>query len=239
MSEPHIKQVVLTGGAAVEFTGGKKERKTPRSKKGRMEGGSTMAAVASSVHPMVPTSSSSVSIPFIDSVSSSSLPSSSSSIPSSIASLPAPIPVGLPTPRITGSALSQVSSRLLPPAVPHPPPIHPQLGGGADTKIIKVELKKRAQTKKVQLQPKKADAPVKGAKKAQTKKSRKITLGIKSLHKRMDRAKKMTRKVKEMPLEKLREQLIQKKLIKTTSKAPESVLRQIAADAQIVAGKAL
>ena len=33
--------------------------------------------------------------------------------------------------------------------------------------------------------------------------------------------------------------LIQKKLIKSTSKAPESVLRQIAADAQIVAGKAL
>jgi uncharacterized protein YjeT (DUF2065 family) len=123
--------------------------------------------------------------------------------------------------------------------VPHPPPIQPQLGGGADTKIIKVELKKKIQTKKVQLQPKKTDVPIKGAKKLQTKKARKITLGIKSLHKRMDRAKKMTRKVKEMPLEKLREQLIQKKLIKATSKAPESVLRQIAADAQIVAGKAL
>lgn len=49
----------------------------------------------------------------------------------------------------------------------------------------------------------------------------------------------MTRKVKEMPLSRLREHLIQKKLIKPTSKAPEAVLRQIAADAQIVAGKAL
>jgi len=42
-----------------------------------------------------------------------------------------------------------------------------------------------------------------------------------------------------MPLDKLKEELVKKKLIKPTSKAPESVLRQIAADAQIVAGKAL
>ena len=42
-----------------------------------------------------------------------------------------------------------------------------------------------------------------------------------------------------MPLDKLREHLIQKKLIKATSKAPESILRQIAADSQIVAGKSL
>ena len=66
-----------------------------------------------------------------------------------------------------------------------------------------------------------------------------MTLGVKALHKRMTRAKKMTRKVKEMSLTQLREHLIQKKLIKPTSKAPEAVLRQMAADAQIVAGKAL
>jgi hypothetical protein len=55
----------------------------------------------------------------------------------------------------------------------------------------------------------------------------------------MIKANKLTKKAKDMPIEKLKEQLIQKKLIKSTSKAPESVLRQIAADAQIVAGKAL
>jgi hypothetical protein len=55
----------------------------------------------------------------------------------------------------------------------------------------------------------------------------------------MTRAKKMHKKVKETPLDELKKQLIAKKLIKPTSKAPESVLRQIAADAQIVAGKAL
>jgi hypothetical protein len=232
MSEPHIKQVVLTGGAAVEFTGGsvKKERKSTRSKKAQ-NGGSTTAAASSSVPPLVPS--------MVTTLQQGAM-------------LSAPTPVG-PPPRITGADLSQVAHRLLPPSTNQLRPIQPphqqqqqqqqQQAGGADTKIIKVELKKKQQTKKVQLQPKKVDAPVKGtlhgAKKAQTKKVRKITLGIKALHKRMDRAKKMTRKAKEMPLEKLREHLIQKKLIKPTSKAPESVLRQIAADAQIVAGKAL
>ena len=42
-----------------------------------------------------------------------------------------------------------------------------------------------------------------------------------------------------MPLEILREKLIKGGLIKSNSKAPESVLRQIAADAEVVKNKAL
>jgi len=45
--------------------------------------------------------------------------------------------------------------------------------------------------------------------------------------------------MKEMPLDRLKKQLVEQGLIKTTSKAPESVLRQIAADAQIVGGNGL
>lgn len=106
------------------------------------------------------------------------------------------------------------------------------------TKVIKVELKKRSTAKRVHLQPKKVEVS-KGKPQPQTKKARKVTLAVSALHKRMSRAKKMTRKVKEMSLPQLREHLIQKKLIKPTSKAPEPILRQIAADASIVAGKAL
>ena len=108
--------------------------------------------------------------------------------------------------------------------------------GGA-IKQIKVELKKKIQTRKVHLQPKKAE--VKKIVKNVTKKARKVMLGVSSMHRRMTRAKKMHKKAKDMPLDKLREELLKKKLIKPTSKAPESVLRQIAADSQIVAGKAL
>lgn len=107
-------------------------------------------------------------------------------------------------------------------------------------KVVKVELKKKAVTKKVQLQPKKSEPPKATLHGKKTlKKPRKITLGISSMHRRLTRAKKAQTRVKEMPLDDLKKLLIAKKLIKPTSTAPESILRQIAADAQIVADKAL
>jgi hypothetical protein len=110
--------------------------------------------------------------------------------------------------------------------------------GGA-TKHIRVELKKKIDTKKVHLNPKKPEVLKHASKKHQTKKSRKITLGVVSLHKRITHAKKLHKKVKEMPIEVLKEKLIKGGLIKPNSKAPESVLRQIAADAAVVKNKAL
>jgi uncharacterized protein YjeT (DUF2065 family) len=62
---------------------------------------------------------------------------------------------------------------------------------------------------------------------------------MKTMQKRLTRAKKIHTDVKEIPLADLRKQLIKRKLIRETSTAPESILRQIAADAQIVAGKGL
>lgn len=105
---------------------------------------------------------------------------------------------------------------------------------GGDYKHVKVELKKKPTTHKVKLQPKK-DAQ----KKLKSKKTRKFTIGISALHKRVTRAKKVHKKMKEMPLAALKELLISKKLIKATSVAPESVLRQIAADSQIMSKSAL
>jgi hypothetical protein len=106
-------------------------------------------------------------------------------------------------------------------------------GGGPheqETKNVRVELKKKTEVKSVHLRPK-SDAP----KKVQTKRRSKLTLGISSLRKRITRAKHIHRNVKNMPLDKLKEELIKKNLIRPTSKAPESVLRQIARDSQMVA----
>jgi hypothetical protein len=108
---------------------------------------------------------------------------------------------------------------------------------GGSTKHIRVELKKKSDSKKVHLNPKKPEKQA--SKKHQTKKARKITLGVISLHKRITHAKKLHKKVKEMPIEVLKEKLVKAGLIKSTSKAPESVLRQIAADAAVVKNKAL
>lgn len=131
---------------------------------------------------------------------------------------------------------------------PSPPQIHPvpsqslvsaPIQQGGTTKHIRVELKKKTDTKKVHLNPKKPEVLKHASKKHQTKKARKITLGVVSLHKRITHAKKLHKKVKEMPIETLKEKLVKAGLIKPSSKAPESVLRQIAADAAVVKNKAL
>ena len=129
-----------------------------------------------------------------------------------------------PQPASTSSLLSASSS--------------PLVQDGGDRKI-RVELKKKPHRKTVHLHPKKPEAQKVPLKKIQTKKNRKVLLGVSSMHKRMTRAKKVHTKIKEMPLDKLKALLISKKLIKATSKAPESVLRQIAVDADIVAQNAL
>lgn len=108
------------------------------------------------------------------------------------------------------------------------------------TKHVRVELKKKQSVKRVHLNPKKVDAPKQHlSKKHQTRKVRKVTIGISSLHKRITRAKKVHKTVKDMPIDKLKERLVKGGLIKANSKAPIDILRQIAADAEVVAKKAL
>jgi hypothetical protein len=109
-----------------------------------------------------------------------------------------------------------------------------QVGG---VKHVKVELKKKGVSKKVHLNPKKIEPKVQ--KSTHTRKIRKITLGLKNLHKRMTRAKKLHNDVKEMPIDKLKDKLVKGGLIKANSKAPESVLRQIARDSAVLRKKAL
>ena len=101
----------------------------------------------------------------------------------------------------------------------------------------KVELRKAPPSKKVQLHSKKPGQ--KHVVMKPKRKTRKIVLGLVSLERRQTRAKKISQRMKEMPIETLKKQLVEQGLIKTGSKAPESILRQIAADAQIVGGNGL
>lgn len=110
--------------------------------------------------------------------------------------------------------------------------------GGVQEKIVRVELKKHSTPKRVHLAPKKFSQPALMLKKDK-KKTRKVTVGLVSMHKRVTRARKIRDKVKSMKYDELKAFLIRHKLIKPTSNAPESILRQIAQDAQIVAGKGL
>jgi hypothetical protein len=214
-----VKSVQLTGMAAHAITGGKPRRRAATRKK--QEGGDMLRGVSANAMD-------------VKGVENPGITRAGSTEPSSWLSY---------------SSTTKLSPPMIQPLMnraPTPPELsaaptsqYRALGGEAkDTKSIKVELKKSTSAKKVKLQPKKTEAkPV--AKKNQTKKSRKITLGVASLHKRMTRAKKVQHKVKAMPIDKLKKLLIEKKLIKPTSKAPESILRQIAADSQIMDGKSL
>ena len=143
------------------------------------------------------------------------------------------------SPLAAASAPPQSSTWLKYPVGAPVPPQTPMPQAGGTTKHIKVELKKKATTKKVHLNPKKPDAQHKQSKKHQTKKHRKVTLGVSSLHRRITHAKKLSKEVKSMPLDKLKDKLVKGGLIKPTSKAPESLLRSIAADAAVVNKKAL
>jgi len=144
-----------------------------------------------------------------------SAPAPSPSAPSP--SAPSPAVTAPVAPAVTATPVALVS--------------RPAQGGSHEQeKNVKVELKKKTEAKSVHLRPK-SDAP----KKVQTKRRSKLMLGISSLRKRITRAKHIHRNVKNMPLDKLKEELIKKNLIRPTSKAPESVLRQIARDSQMVA----
>ena len=213
-----VKSFLIKGGAAASYTGlaKKPKQKGRRATANKQEGG----APSPIIH--------------VQGVESQSAQLAGSTHPSTW--LPLTKVGGAPTtPTITTTSSTTSSTTPSTTATTTTATTTPLQQGG--TRQIKVELKKKTTAKKVHLQPKKADPS--SSKKHLTRKIRKVSIGISSLHKRITRAKKVHTTIKAMPLDKLREHLIQKKLIKATSKAPESILRQIAADSQIVAGKSL
>ncbi len=106
---------------------------------------------------------------------------------------------------------------------------------------IKVVLKPKAHKRtKVLLKKKQAAQPVivskkKGGRPAPS--TRKLV--VKSLSNKLKRTRHTIKQAKSLPLEQIKKILIEKKLIKPTSKAPESVLRQMYSDTLIVSKKML
>lgn len=214
-----IKTINISGTAAADMTGGVKKGR--RATKKKQEGGSDEP-----IRGVSPVMSA------VKGVESPSQIAATAASPNSNTWLK--YPTGAPVPPVVTPAASYVPS---PNNSAAPTPQYTQQQGG--TKIVKVELKKKPTAKKVHLNPKKTEAPKQLSKKHQTRKHRKVTIGVSSLHKRITRAKKLHKTVKEMPIDKLKDKLIKGGLIKANSKAPESVLRQIAADVEVVKNKAL
>ncbi len=220
MSE--IKSVNITGGAADAITGGAKKRRITKRKQ---DGG---AEEIRGVSPVMAA---------VKGVESPSQLAGSAAPPSPSNWLKYPEAAPVPPKVIPAPSYVPAPNAVAAPHSTHQLPLLQQQQGGA--KHVRVELKKKTTAKKVHLNPKKAHHEQKAGKKHQTKKARKVTIGVSSLHKRITRAKKLHKEVKEMPIEKLKSKLIADGLIKPHSTAPEAVIRQIAHDAEIVSKKAL
>jgi hypothetical protein len=125
-------------------------------------------------------------------------------------------------------------------SAPTPAPMSVSQAGGK--RPIKVVLNKVKITHKaVKLNPKKPQQHHDNSTQNQnkTKKSRKIILGIPGLKRRITIAQKIRHKTEQTPIEQLRAELVTKGLLKAGSKTPDGLVRQIAADAQILSKKGL
>ena len=209
MSE--YKAVKITGGAVADFQGGKRVR----TRKQKLKGGAD--------EPMEPEDHTFKNANITKIVGGATMMA-----PVGGATMMAPVTPPIAAPSMQNIASLTSNSIQTPLLQPQQQQQQQQQQGGV--KHIKVELKKKHQSKKVKLHPKREISKVNG----QIKKTRKFVLGVSSFHKRMKRAKKMQHTVKAMPIDKLKEHLIKANLIKKTSKAPESILRQIAEDSQLV-----
>lgn len=233
-----FKSINITGNAAAEITGGKRTRRSVKKKQG---GGTNEVHSVSHVINNVKGVESATS--FASTASTAALPNSNTWLryPTD-----APVPPRIiPNPSHVSNATTASNASNASNATTATNAFTASNATNANTmnqsggsKHIKVELKKKIIPKRVHLNPKKADV-IKQSKKHQTRKNRKVTLGISNLHKRITHAKKLHRKMKDMPIELLKDKLIKGGLIKANSKAPESVLRQIASDAAVVKNKAL
>lgn len=231
--ESSTKMIQLTGGATKK---GRATRRKEQKGQKRQKGGSLQSDLIVSKFPDAMAPAAAAAAAADCSIKGYQSPTLVHGAPLSIAYKPV-------MPQVPESAVAVAASY---PAFPQGQPAQTTTQSGAG-KPSKVVLQSKSKT--VHLAPKGTVATVAtavaatvaaSAKKAHaTKRARRITLGLQALKKRQTRAHKIHADVKDMPIAKVREHLIAKKIIKPTSKAPEKVLRQIATDVQIVAGKGL
>jgi hypothetical protein len=165
-------------------------------------------------------------------------------------------PMSVPFQKSSGAELSKVSTesspasvqaggkpavKLVPKATPAPAPL-PQEGGS--TKPVKVILEKKKKGTRVVLAPTKVKKlnPISYVPptKSQTRKvAKKIRMSLNGFGKRVTRANTIRVDAKKQKVEDVKKTLVEAKLIKETSKAPEGVLRQMYADYMMLKNRAL
>lgn len=211
-----LKQIQITGGAQETYekltTGGKKRSKSTR-KANSEEKASATTTTQIKKH-------------------------SGGTSPGTLVSLAAsstPTTPGTPPPQPSSTNILKTNPEPIQPAPVSTltqPSIPTQGGAKAKTKVVLEPAHKKKEGMKLV-------APKAKHHINQTRKVRKIRMSISGLGKRMTRHKKIQKEAKVVPLEQIKKRLIEAKLIKADSKAPEAILRQIYADYEILKNKAL
>jgi hypothetical protein len=168
--------------------------------------------------------------------------------PVQVSRLDAPSFTPLPLPPAPAASLPAASAPATSPVATAPP--QEQHGGRKDVKVILDKTNHK--TRKLILAPKKViklppgplargtGEAVKKHSHAKTQKvARRIRVSVSGLNKRVNRAKTIKKESQVMPIEKLKKELETAGLIKTGSKAPETILRQMYTDFQVLKQRAL
>ncbi len=146
----------------------------------------------------------------------------------------APLPAPPPPPSVHSAANAKPVVSGVAPEQPGPTSLVPPQNGGAKTKpklVLDPSKKKQAQ-----LIPSKSSKPKSTATR---KNGKKIRVSLSGLGKRMTRHKSIQKEAKQVKIEDIKKALVDAKLVKADTKAPESMLRQMYADYQTLKNKAL
>lgn len=146
---------------------------------------------------------------------------------------PLPTPPPPPPPSVHSAANAKPLVAGVAPEQPGPTSLIPPSQHGGKPKLVLDPSKK----KQAHLIPSKAHP--KGKSTATRKNGKKIRVSLSGLGKRMTRHKSIQKEAKQVKLEDIKKSLVEAKLVKVDTKAPESMLRQMYADYQTLKNKAL
>lgn len=145
----------------------------------------------------------------------------------------APLPAPPPPPSVHSAANAKPLVAGVAPEQPGPTSLIPPSQHGGKPKLVLDPSKK----KQAHLIPSKAHPKSKST--ATRKNGKKIRVSLSGLGKRMTRHKSIQKEAKQVKLEDIKKSLVEAKLVKIDTKAPESMLRQMYADYQTLKNKAL
>ena len=227
MSDPNIKQLVVTGGAAESFLNkGSRKRRRSSANKTQKADGPVQARKAEEPQ------KGGTSPGTIVQIQANKAPDAPALGPDAVSQAKAS----------NSSALAKVTTDSSPASassVPMTVQAKDQVGGKKAVKVILAQGKKKPT--RVILSPAKVKKlPGTSSEKAKTRKvAKKIRMSLNGFGKRVTRANHIRKEATKQPIAEVKKTLVSAKLIKADSKAPEDILRKMYADYMMLKNRAL